>query len=80
MKKYNRSHFKIKTLNKEKLFNKICKQFELFDIKQEEQFTKFEVEERQADKLEKFLRENNVKIEQIKHLGLRKRLKKFFKM
>ena len=80
MKKYNRSHFKIKTLNKEKLFNKICKQFELFDIKQEEQFTKFEVEERQADKLEKFLRENNVEIEQIKHFGLRKRLKNFFKM
>ncbi len=80
MKKYNRSHFKIKSLNLEKLFNKICKQFVIYDIKQDDNFTQFEVEESEADKLEKFLKDSNISIEQIKHYGWRKRLKTFFKM
>lgn len=79
MKRYNRSHFKIKSLNQEKLFNKICKQFELYNIKQQENFVQFEVDETDADKVEKYLLESNITIEQVKHNGWKRKCKNFFK-
>lgn len=79
MEKYNRSHFKIKVLNQEKFLNKICKDFVLYNIKQKNNFIQFEIEENYSDQMEKYLTENNVKIEQIKHKGWKKKLKYFLK-
>ena len=55
MKKNNNSHFKIKSLNKEKIFNKLSKFFHIYNIKENSDFTEFEIDESDSIKVEKFL-------------------------
>ncbi len=80
MKKNNNSHFKIKSLNKEKIFNKLSKFFHIYNIKENSDFTEFEIDESDSIKVEKFLQENRTNILEIKHNGLKYKLFKILKM
>ena len=80
MKKNNNSHFKIKSLNKEKIFNKLSKIFNIYNIKEYEGYTEFEVDENDGKKVEKFLLENKSNILEIKHNGIKYKFFKILKM
>ena len=80
MKTNNNSHFKIKSLNKEKIFNKLSKIFNIYNIKEYEGYTEFEVDENDGKKVEKFLLENKSNILEIKHNGIKYKFFKILKM
>ena len=80
IRKKARSHFKIKSLNREKIFNKISQQFVIYDVKQRDGFIEFEVDESDGEEVEKFLNQQNVKIYSAVHKGLRRKILNILKM
>ena len=80
IRKKARSHFKIKSLNREKIFNKISQQFVIYDVKQRDGFIEFEVDESDGEDVEKFLNQQNVKIHSAVHKGLRRKILNILKM
>lgn len=78
MKKNNRSHFKIKALNKEKILNNLSKDFLLFNIKQTDRYIEFDSNKEDGEKIETILLKNNVKELSVKHKGFK--LKTLLKM
>jgi len=78
MKKNNRSHFKIKALNKEKILNNLSKDFLLFNIKQTDRYIEFDSNKEDGEKIENILIKNNVKELSVKHKGFK--LKTLLKM
>ena len=80
IRKKARSHFKIKSLNREKIFNKISQQFVIYDVKQRDGFIEFEVDESDGEDVEKFLNQQNVKIYSAVHKGLRRKILNILKM
>ncbi len=78
MKNNSRSRFKIKSLNQEKVFNKIVKNFVVYNVKEKNGITEFEVSYRDGEKLEKYLQKQNVAVLAVRHFQLR--FKKFLKM
>lgn len=80
MKNINYSHFKIKSLNKEKIFNRLSKNFCLLNIKECENYIEFDVNGNEGQKIEKILNENNIKIVSVKHNGIKHNFSKIFKM
>ena len=80
IRKKARSHFKIKSLNREKIFNKISQQFVIYDVKQCDGFIEFEVDESDGEEVEKFLNQQNVKIYSAVHKGLRRKILNILKM
>lgn len=80
IRKKARSHFKIKSLNREKIFNKISQQFVIYDVKQRDGFIEFEVDESDGEEVEKFLNQQNVKIYSVVHKGLRRKILNILKM
>ena len=80
IRKQQRSHFKIKALNREKIFNKISQTFSVYNVKEKDGFVEFEVDERDGDKVESLLNQQNVKIYSLVHKGFRKKMIAIFKM
>ena len=80
IRKKARSHFKIKSLNREKIFNKISQQFVIYDVKQRDGFIEFEVDESDGEEVEKFLNQQNVKIYSAVRKGLRRKILNILKM
>ncbi len=78
MKKNNRSHFKIKALNKEKILNNLSKDYLLFNIKQTDRYIEFDSNKEDGEKIETILLKNNVKELSVKHKGFK--LKTLLKM
>ena len=71
--------FKIKSLNQEKLLNKLSKDFSLFDINRiDKQTTIFSVKFFDKKNIEKTLLKNNVKIEKVRKMGFLNILFNFF--
>ena len=62
IRKKARSHFKIKSLNREKIFNKISQQFVIYDVKQRDGFIEFEVDESDGEEVEKFLNQQKFQL------------------
>lgn len=71
MKMRNRTKFHIQSLNQEKLLSKLCKLVPLEEIERKNKLeSSFECSYFDSKRVEKFLKNNNVKILDVKHFGL----------
>ena len=80
IKKKSRSRFKIKSLNREKIFNKISQKFVIYDVIEHDGFIEFEVDEHDGEQVENFLNQQNVKVYSAVHKGLRRKFFNLLKM